>query len=315
MKIIKRLIKFIVIISMIIVMLVGCNKVNKYRSNEEIDSLKTVKISVFPYREEDYYVSAIDKHLMDIQDENQNKVQFTFYDSKGDQALQNENINKVIEEGTDMLLINIVDIEQSQWIINKAKENNLPIIFYNREPSTLNPIKSYSKALYVGTDATQSGILQGRVLIDEWNSKKEIIDRNGDGILQYIMLKGERDNKEAIKRTKYSIDTIENAGIKTEELALRVADWNKELAKSATESLFFRYGNRIEAIIANNDAMAIGAIEALQAMGFNKRNESRTIPVVGIDASPEAQELIAKGVMTGTVFQDFVAKAEALYRI
>lgn len=61
--------------------------------------------------------------------------------------------------------------------------------------------------------------------------------------------------------------------------------------------------------------MAIGTIEALQAMGFNNDNESITIPVVGIDASPEAQELIAKGVMTGTVFQDFVAKAEALYHI
>lgn len=64
-----------------------------------------------------------------------------------------------------------------------------------------------------------------------------------------------------------------------------------------------RYGDKIEAIISNNDAMAIGAIEALQKYGYNKEDKSKYIPVFGIDGIPAAKDLINKGVMTGTVFR------------
>ena len=112
--------------------------------------------------------------------------------------------------------------------------------------------------------------------------------------MQYIMLRGERDNIEAIARTKYSVLTINNAGIKTQELALQVCNWNEEVAKNTTKALFLQFGNKIEVIISNNDAMAIGAIEALQEQGYNNGDKTRTIPVVGVDAIPEAQELIKK---------------------
>lgn len=282
---------------------------------QENEVLKPVRISVFPYKVGDDYVDAISKHLKEIQVENEGKVQFTFYDSKNDQGIQNKNILNAIKEGTDVLLVNLVNIEAAQQVINEIKENNLPVILYNREPPTTIPIKSYNKALYIGTDAEQAGILQGKDIIDVWNSKKDIIDRNDDGIMQYIMLMGERNNIEAIERTKYSIETIEKSGIKTEEIALRVADWNEELAKKATEALFFRYGDRIEVIIANDDNMAIGAIDALQAQGYNNGDETKTIPVFGVNATAKARELIEKGFMAGTVLQDSEAKARALYEV
>ena len=107
--------------------------------------------------------------------------------------------------------------------------------------------------------------------------------------------------------------TINNAGIKTEELASIYCEWNKELAKEAIASLFLKYGDRIEVIIANNDSMAEGAIEALQIFGYNKGDKTRTIPVVGVDAIPSAQELIRKGIMKGSVLQDDHAMAETIY--
>ena len=102
----------------------------------------------------------------------------------------------------------------------------------------LNLIKSF----VIGTNAKEAGILQGKILVNAWNNNKESIDKNKDNIMQYIMLEGERDNIEAIERTKYSVLTINNAGIKTEELALKFADWNKELAQNATEALLLKYG-------------------------------------------------------------------------
>jgi methyl-galactoside transport system substrate-binding protein len=129
------------------------------------------------------------------------------------------------------------------------------------------------------------------------------------------MLSGPRNNTSAIERTKYSVLTINNAGIKTKELSSQIANWDKELAKNAIESLFLKYGEKIEAIIANNDSMEIGAIEALQKYGYNTGDKTKTILVVGIDAIPEAQDLIRKGFMEGTVLQKPSEMAEALYRI
>ena len=175
------------------------------------------------------------------------------------------------------------------------------------------PIQSYNKALYIGTDAKQAGITQGKMLVDAWNTSKGYIDKNNDGIMQYVMLEGEINSKEAIQRTKYSVLTIEDAGIKTQQIELRVCNWLEDLAYDAIKSLFLKYGNQIEVIIANDDTMAIGAIKALQEYGYNKGDKLKTIPVVGVDVTPEAKELIEKGYMLGSVYQSPKAYAEALY--
>ena len=123
------------------------------------------------------------------------------------------------------------------------------------------------------------------------------------------------NNVGALERTKSSISTIEDFGIKTQELSRRVLFWNQQLAKEAIASLLLQYSNNIEMIIANNDAMAIGAIEALQKYGYNKGDPTKTIPVFGIDGIPVAQDLIKKGFMTGTVFEDTNETAEAIYKV
>ena len=89
----------------------------------------------------------------------------------------------------------------------------------------------------------------------------------------------------------------------------------KKMRAEDIESLFLNYGDKIEAIIANNDAMAIGAIQALQKYGYNKGNKEKNILVVGVDGIPEAQNLVNKGFMAGTVIQDARAEAEAIYSI
>ncbi|NRT93408.1 methyl-galactoside transport system substrate-binding protein [Clostridium beijerinckii] len=134
-------------------------------------------------------------------------------------------------------------------------------------------------------------------------------------MLEYVVLKGQHNNIESNERTDAAISAINNAGIKTKELAVKVANWDVDLGRITADSLFLNFGNRIEAIISNNDAMAIGAIEAIQKYGFNKGDESKYIAVFGIDALPEAKELIKQGVMAGTVIQDSLNMAQAIYTI
>lgn len=309
----KRL--FVVIVLIIIFTLVGYIKIKNNRSIQSIKFINPVKVSVFSYRTDDDFIASVNKYLEEIQAENSAKVKFTFYDSKSSQDLQNELIDNAIKGGTDLLFINLVDVNAAEVVLNKIKQYNLPVILYNREPIELYPIKSYSKSIYIGTDPKEGGILQGKILIEEWNTNRQLIDKNNDGIMQYSVLSGGRENKEARGRFEYSIREVENAGIKTEELAFRVANFEKELATTTTESLFFRYGNNIEVINSNNDTMAIGAIEALQGFGYNKGDKNRTITVVGFDGTPEARDLISKGFMAGTVIQSPYEMAETLYKV
>ena len=157
--------------------------------------------------------------------------------------------------------------------------------------------------------------MQGKIIVDIWNKNRKFIDKNNNGVLQYVMLEGEHGSIEARERTEFSIGTINKAGIKTEQLALKAADWQRDLAKTNISSLLLQYGKNIEAIIANNDEMAIGAVEALQNNGYNLGDKNKTIVVVGIDATAEAQELIKKGFMAGSVMQDPYEMAEAIYLI
>ena len=78
---------------------------------------------------------------------------------------------------------------------------------------------------------------------------------------------------------------------------------------------FLTLNGKIEAIISNNDDMAIGAIEALQKYGLNKGGDSKYIPVVGVDGVPRAKELINQGIMTGTVATDLQAEVNAIYTV
>ena len=128
-------------------------------------------------------------------------------------------------------------------------------------------------------------------------------------------LKGPENITVTLARSLYSISTINDSGIKTQEILSKSCYWDEKCAEDSMELLFLRYNGKIEAIISNNDAMAIGAIKALQKYGYNKGDKSKYIPVFGIDGIPEAIDLINKGFMTGTVFQDPNETAEALYTV
>ena len=315
MRTLKRILVFLGII-IIIFSTILIDNGEKVNAKPNLFRETPIAVGVVLYNFEDKFISLVRQSLEDIQKQNPGKVEFKFFDGKGNQAIQNEVISNVINtERVDFLLVNLVNTQDTQQTIDIVKDKNIPVVFFNREPVAIEPIKAYNKSYYVGTNAKEAGALQGNILINLWNNDREFIDKNNDGILQYIMLQGERSSIEAQERTQYSISTINNAGIKTEQLVLNISNWRRDLAKEAINSLFLRYSTQIEAIIANNDEMAIGAVEALQSYGYNQGNKAKTIPIVGIDATAEAQELIKKGYMAGSVIQNPSEMANAIYAI
>lgn len=327
MKKVKRLLAITVATLMLSTALVGCgssttsgtgetatnNEASTSESGSNETESKVIKVGVCLYKFDDTYISTVRQNLEKIQKENPEKVEFEFFDGKGDQATQNDAIDTIIAKGFDLLLVNLVDTGAGQTVINKIKDAGVPVVLFNREPAA-DAIKSYDKAIFVGTNAQEAGVMQGKILTELWEKEKATLDKNGDGKIQYVMLQGEPDNPEAVARTKFSVSTLNDNGIETEEIAQQICNWQNDLAQNAMESWLSKDGDKIEVVIANNDGMALGAIAALQAEGLNKGDGSY-IPVVGVDATEAAQDYIAKGYMQGSVLQDAPAMAEALYTI
>ena len=291
-------------------------------------------VHVFYYTYSDPFISnvrqSMDKMLKDA------GISFQDYDGGGNQTTQTEQIQTAITAGAKAIIVNIVNTgsdDAANGIVSLAKNAGIPVIFFNREVSDT-VVKSYDKCAFVGTDAKEAGILQGQ-MIGEYVSKNfSKIDINGDGKISYVLFKGEEGNNEAIYRTQYSVEEANkiltrdgksnlvfyDAGNPNKYLVDRNGQWSaaaaNEYMTTALTSFNENKGNMIELVICNNDGMAEGAISALNSAGYNTGAEnSRQIPVFGVDATAAAVDLINKGKMTGTVKQDSHGLAEAVTKI
>ena len=145
MKMFKKILTVMMISVMIIIILVSCDK-NTTSTSLRVVEGKPVKVAVLLYRFDDAYISLVRQSLEEIQKENEGKVEFTFYDGKNDQSIQNESLDTLLEKkDVDLLLLNLVDTKSTKEVINKIKENNIPVILFNREPvdiELLNLIKN-----------------------------------------------------------------------------------------------------------------------------------------------------------------------------
>ena len=302
----KRRIALMLAMVMIFSLAVGCAK-DSGDGGAGTDGGDGLKIGVLIYKYDDTYISTV-RQALEKEGKDMN-IELLMNDAKGDQAQQNDQLDILIEKDVDALIVNIVDIGAAESVIEKAKAADIPVVFFNREPDA-EVIKSYDKARFVGTKPEEAGIIQGEIMAEIWEAGE--FDRNGDDTIQYVMLKGDADNPEAIARTEYSIKTLNDKGIKTEELGLQVANWDTDKANQAVEAWLAKDGDKIEYVIANNDGMASGAISALQNAGYNKGEADKYIPVFGVDATDEAKDLIEKEFMSATVKQDGEAMAKAV---
>lgn len=171
MKKIKRILEIIICILIISLTMLNCNK-NTIYTNHRVVQGEPIKVSVLLYRFDDAYISLVKQSLEEIQTQNAGKVEFTFYDGKNDQSLQNESLDRILEEkAADLILLNLVDTKSTKEAIDKIKENNLSVILFNREPVDIESIRSYNKSYFLGTSAREAGIIQGNIIINAWNKK------------------------------------------------------------------------------------------------------------------------------------------------
>ncbi|MWV42055.1 galactose/glucose ABC transporter substrate-binding protein MglB [Paenibacillus sp. HJL G12] len=261
------------------------------------DSGKEPSVGVAIYKFDDTFMTGVRNS---IKTNAEGKAKVDIVDSQNSQPTQNDKVDLFISKKSNALVINPVDRTAAGVIIDKAQTANIPVVFLNREPLP-EDMKKWDKVYYVGAKAEESGTMSGELIADYWKAHPEA-DKNKDGVLQYIMLKGEPGHQDAELRTKYSIEAIEKAGIKVEKLEEDTAMWDRVKGQEKMAAFLGAHGDKIEAVLANNDDMALGAIEALKAAGYFKGD--KMMPVVGVDATAPALEALQEGTLLGTVLND-----------
>ena len=258
-------------------------------------------IGVCIYQFTDAFMTTYRNALQEILEGKGYKV--STVDGANDQAKQNEQINTFITQGVDALIINPVMTSAADQIIATVKAAGIPTVLINREP-TADQMAVYDKLVYVGCDARQSGTMQGELILDTPNKG----DINGDGKVSYIMVQGDPENVDAQYRTEFSVKALVDAGMEVEELNLTRGDWMRERGQEIVANDLAQFADQIEVVFCNNDDMAIGALQSIQAAG---RKVNEDIYLVGVDALDAALNEVQAGNMTGTVLNDAVGQATA----
>mgnify|MGYP002624452394 CR=1 FL=1 len=220
--------------------------------------------------------------------------------------------------------------------LNKDK----PLVFFNRQPSdpTSGAIDMASmnwndKTYYVGFDAAGGGAVQGELVVNYLKAQDPAkLDRNGDGVIGYVLCIGDvghNDSKARTEGVRRALGTWDgsteptvskegsvNVGGKTfkvvelEGKAMTGTDgstWNANAATEAMGNWATKYGDSIDLVLSNNDGMAMGCLQA--------SNYPAGVPIFGYDANADAIEAIGAGKLSGTVSQNVDAQATATLQV
>ena len=295
-----------------------------------------LNVAVFYYNYSDAFISNV-RNEMDAQFEAIG-ITPSNYDGNTNQGTQMDQVNTAIANGANVLVVNAVEAsadETTQSIVDAAQTAGIPVIFFNREVSD-DVVNSYELAAFVGTDPAEAGHMQGELIGNYLVENYDAVDLNGDGVISYVMFKGQENNPEAEYRTQYSVEDanaiLEEAGhpalsyydsaASTQYLVDPNGSWSAAAAQDYMTTILSAYseanGNMVELVIANNDDMGLGAITALQTAGYNQGVDengeplSTNIPVFTVDGLQGIQDAIAAGNATGAVGQSASVLASAV---
>ncbi len=267
-------------------------------------------IGVAYYNQSDTFLNELldsfKEQLKEMQNEDMDTVVMV-RDAAGVQRTQDDQVKELINAGCDVLCVNLVDRADPSEIIDMAREHEVPIIFFNREP-VAEDLMQWDQIYYVGADAEESGVMQGELAADMIKNNSQT-DRNRDGKIQYVVLEGEPGHQDAIIRTETAVKTLTDSGIELEKLSYQIANWNRAQAENRMEQLIGQYPNQIELVLSNNDDMALGAMDAYKKLNYTET----ALPVFfGIDGTDAGLEAVVDSELAGTVYNDKEGQAKAM---
>lgn len=212
-------------------------------------------------------------------------------DAKNDQTRQNKQIKNLLKEGAVLLVIEPVMAEATEDAVALLKENNVPAVFVGNKPEAA--LEKWNKLSFVGSNRNQIGKLQGELILQEENRG----DMNEDGLISCLVLSGPETDGQAKLQAEDCINVLIREGLLVEQVESPWGDWTTESGRIRCAKALSQYGKDIEVIFCGNEAITIGALEAVKDGGWQI---GRDYLLAGVDAEDHLQ---TDG-MTGTVVFD-----------
>jgi len=213
-------------------------------------------------------------------------------DAQTDVSKQLNQVNNFIAAGVDAIIVTLADTSAAPGISEAAEKAGIPLVYLNLQPDNVDKLPK--NQAYVGSKEIDSGRLGAEAAC-------EILKKNGKaGDAQAYILMGDLAHQASRDRTSSVKETLAAGDCKGVTIAdEQSAAWTRTNAMDLTTN-WITAGRPIDAVFANNDEMAIGAIQALKAAGVSMDS----VVVVGIDATQDALAAMANGDLDVTVFQN-----------
>lgn len=282
--------------TMCVGMLAGCGSNTETGSaNKSIAEAKAYEGEMtFVISHKDEYLSALDQAAKSAAEAC--GITLTTVDCADDMDKQIEYVRAAEVEGANAIMVVLADDTRADEVIEAA--GDMKVVFVNRIPQDISVLDE--NHVYVGSDEDTSGTYQGEMLAEELKAK-------GKDNISYILLEGTEGLLHTIKRSENVLKALADAGIQATG-ATEPVDCGYD-RNTAMEQVGVMIANDVQAdvVIANNDAMALGALEAF------KQNDVDTsdMTIVGIDGTNAGLQAIADGTMSATVFQNAVGQGTA----
>ena len=277
-------------------------------------SAENIKIAFFMYENSNTFTTYIRKGLEAYGAEN--GVTVESFDGKSDQSTQTDSITTALaKDEYDVVVVNPVDSGAGETINRLCEEKGIPVIYCDRAPDLVGGIlDAYENAYYVGLDWSDPGVVQAEMLYEDWTADSAALDKNGDGILQYVIIQGNVAQQNAIYRCAAIAELMDkwngDGTMPNEMLDIQDGNWSSDKGKDIMDVWNVKYGDKIEVVLCNNDTMAMGAIESLKTAGAFDGGSGPA--VYGINAIPDMWEAIEDGTMAGSVMTSPYKEATAV---
>lgn len=213
-------------------------------------------------------------------------------DAGNDVAKQLDQIKNFAASGVQAIIVNPVDTSATQAMSDAAAAANIPLVYVNRQPINVDTMPD--NQAFVASNEVDSGTLETKEVC-------RLLKAAGKTEANIYVMMGELSNQAAVQRTKDIHDVMAgpDCGVKLNIIDEQTANWSRDQAQTLMTN-WISAGKPYDAIIANNDEMAIGAIQALKAAGV----DMKTMIVGGVDATQDALAAMQAGDLDATVFQD-----------
>ena len=223
-------------------------------------------------------------------------VELQMEDAQDDVARQLDQINNFIASGVDAIIVNAVDTNATEAMSNAAAAAGVPLVYVNRQPINLDTMPDGQA--FVASNEIESGTLEAFQICRNLRAAGK-----SGGATGYLM-NGQLSNQAAVQRSKDVHDVIgmDMCNFMT-LIDEQTANWSRDEAQDLMTN-WMSSGEPFDFVIANNDEMAIGAIQAMKSAGMDMAD----IQVGGVDATPDALVAMAAGDLDVTVFQDLAGQ-------